>query len=112
VSDYLDVLLDDAEAAAALVASLDRDPAWDSLECEELAPDAAAIGLPTPAGCVETIVPQSACPVLALASPRLAELLPGQTRRKLNLARNRAARRGSSSRAGSLKMSAAFYVGL
>jgi CelD/BcsL family acetyltransferase involved in cellulose biosynthesis len=45
VSDYLDVLLDDgeAEAAAALVAALDRAPAWDSLECEELAPDAAAI---------------------------------------------------------------------
>ena len=96
VSDYLDVLLDDgeAEAAGALVAALDREPAWDSLECEELAPDAAAIGLPAPAGCVETIVAQSACPVLVFPSPRLAEFLPGQTRRKLNLARNRAARRG------------------
>ncbi|MFL5122416.1 MAG: GNAT family N-acetyltransferase [Microvirga sp.] len=96
VSDYLDVLLDDgeAEAAAALVAALDREPAWDSLECEELSPDAAAISLPAPAGWVETIVAQSACPVLVFSSPRLAEFLPGQTRRKLNLARNRAARRG------------------
>ena len=50
VSDYLDVLLDDGEieAGAALVAALGREPAWDSLECEELAPDAAAI--PSPAG--------------------------------------------------------------
>jgi CelD/BcsL family acetyltransferase involved in cellulose biosynthesis len=96
VSDYLDVLLDDGEpeAAGALVAALDREPAWDSLECEELAPDAAAIGLPAPVGCVETIAAQSACPVLLFPGPRLAEFLPGQTRRKLNLARNRAARRG------------------
>jgi CelD/BcsL family acetyltransferase involved in cellulose biosynthesis len=96
VSDYLDVLLDDneAEAAGALVAALDREPAWDLLECEELAPDAAAMGLPAPAGCVETIAAQSACPVLVIRSPRLAAFLPGQTRRKLNLARNRAARRG------------------
>jgi CelD/BcsL family acetyltransferase involved in cellulose biosynthesis len=96
VSDYLDVLLDDgeAEAAGALVAALDRESAWDSLECEELAPDAAAVSLPTPADCVETIAAQSACPVLVIPSRRLAEFLPGQTRRKLNLARNRAARRG------------------
>ena len=68
LSDYLDVLLDDgeSEAAGALVAALGREPAWDSLECEELAPDAAALSLPAPAGCVETIVAQSACPVLVL----------------------------------------------
>ena len=80
MSDYLDVLLDDdeAEAAGALVAALDREPAWDLLECEELAPDAAAMGLPAPAGCVETIAAQS-----RLSGPRDSE--PASRRRSFQV---------------------------
>jgi CelD/BcsL family acetyltransferase involved in cellulose biosynthesis len=97
LSDYHDVLVDEAhasEAAAALAAAFDGDASWDSLECEELPPEAAAFALPVPPGCAETVATQSACPVLALEGPELARFLPGHARRKLNLARNRAARRG------------------
>ncbi|HEX8666557.1 MAG TPA: GNAT family N-acetyltransferase [Beijerinckiaceae bacterium] len=97
VTDYHDVLIDEAhmgQAAAALVAAFDGDGSWDSLECEELPPGAAALDLPAPLGCAETVSPQSPCPALTLPGPDLAAFLPGRTRRMLNLARNRAARRG------------------
>jgi CelD/BcsL family acetyltransferase involved in cellulose biosynthesis len=97
VTDYHDVLLDEAhaeEAGAALVAAFEGDGSWDAFELEELPPDAAALVLPAPPDCIETTSVQSACPVLALPGSDLAAFLPGRTRRMLNLARNRAARRG------------------
>ncbi|HEX8166992.1 MAG TPA: GNAT family N-acetyltransferase [Beijerinckiaceae bacterium] len=113
LSDYHDVLLDEAdaeEAAAALMAAFDADGSWDALECEELPPGAAVLRLPVPPGCAETLSVQSACPVLALPGPDLMRFLPGQTRRKLNLARNRAARRGGFriARAGGADLPEAF----
>lgn len=100
ISDYLDVLLDPAHAAEAgealVKAALGAGAAWDTWCLEELRPEAAALGLPIPPGCAEEIVDQSACPVLLLGSGgNLTDILPKTKRRKLNLARNRAARRGS-----------------
>lgn len=100
LSDYGDVLLDPAcagEAGAALVAAIAGEADWDSWELEELGPGAAAFGLPAPVGCGEVAAGQSACPVLALADgePDVARILPTSKRRKLALARNRAARRGA-----------------
>lgn len=98
LSDYLDVLLDPDEAGAddALAeAALRAGVSWDAWCLEELRPEAAALGLPIPPGCAEEIVDQNACPVLPLGSGRsLTDILPKTKRRKLNLARNRAARRG------------------
>ncbi len=99
VSDYLDVLLDRdcaAEAGAALVqAALQAADAWDVWCLEELGPGAAALRLPVLPGCTDTVAEGSACPLLALdGQADLAAVLPGTKRRKLALARNRAARRG------------------
>jgi CelD/BcsL family acetyltransferase involved in cellulose biosynthesis len=98
VSDYHDVLVDpehEGEAGGALIAALEHESSWDSLEFEELASDAAAFRLPAPRHAAEMIVPQSACPTLAIAGGTLGPLLPQTKRRHLNLARNRAARRGT-----------------
>lgn len=98
VTDYHDVLLDEArrdEAAAALAAALGRGGAWDSWECEELAPGAAAFALPAPRGCAEAVTMQSPCPVLDLRGGDLARVVPKPKRANLNTARNRAARRGA-----------------
>lgn len=99
LSDYLDVLLDpdcSSETGDALVeAALRADVSWDAWRLEELRPEAEALRLPTPPGCMEEVLEQSACPVLQLPSGRrLADILSSGKRRKLNLARNRAARRG------------------
>ena len=99
LSDYLDVLLDpdDAEAGEELIeAALHERTSWDAWCLEELRPAAAAFGLPVPPDCGEAIVDQSACPVLPLDGGRsLIDVLPKTKRRKVNMARNRAARRGS-----------------
>ncbi len=100
LSDYGDVLVDPTcaeRAGAALVAGMAREGGWDSWELEELPPGAAALSLPVPAGCEETVEEhQSACPTLVLPEGvhDLAAVLPAKKRRKLNLARNRAGRRG------------------
>ena len=98
LSDYLDVLLDPDESGAgrAMVEAISSvRTAWDLWSLEELRPGAMALGLPAPPGCRETLNPQSACPVLWLDGGRsLGEILPKTKRRKLNMARNRAARRG------------------
>lgn len=99
LSDYLDVLLDPdcaAAAAAALAGGMVRGkPAWDSWELEELAPGAAALGLPLPPACTEVAAGQSACPVLDMPEgAHVADLLAPSKRRKLAMARNRASRRG------------------
>lgn len=99
LSDYLDVLVDPdcaegaGEAIVSHVAGLDG---WDLWELEELAPGAAALGFPVPGGCDEHASGQSACPVLALPEGLrdAAEFLTAAKRRKLAMARNRAARRG------------------
>jgi CelD/BcsL family acetyltransferase involved in cellulose biosynthesis len=96
VSDYHDVLLDPAfesDAGKALLrAALDAGD-WDRWDLEELRPDAAALRLPLPPDLLEEAAAQSACPTLRLSGD-LAAVLPKTKRRKLNLARNRAARRG------------------
>jgi CelD/BcsL family acetyltransferase involved in cellulose biosynthesis len=98
LSDYNDVLLDPdhgPEAGAALISEgFDHSGSWDLWEWEELMPGAAALTLALPEGCCVELLPQSACPVLGLSAASLAECLPKGKRRKLNLARNRAARRG------------------
>lgn len=97
VTDYHDVLLDEAqgnEAAAALAGALGREAVWESWECEELPPGAAAFALPVPSGCAEAVTAQSPCPVLDLGGPDLSRVVPKPKRANLNTARNRAARRG------------------
>jgi len=98
LSDHLDMLIDpDCEGVAAmLVETAAQDAGWDVWELEELPPGAAALSLPVPAGCEDAVEQASACPVLALLNDveRLADALPPKKRRDLNLARNRAARRG------------------
>jgi CelD/BcsL family acetyltransferase involved in cellulose biosynthesis len=98
LSDYHDVLLDPERMAdawqALLVAALGAPEAWERWEWEELMPGALALSLPFPEGCVSETAPHSACPVLTLGGPDLTECLPKTKRRKLNLARNRAERRG------------------
>jgi CelD/BcsL family acetyltransferase involved in cellulose biosynthesis len=97
VSDYHDVLLVPTAASAAwevIVELARQEPGWELWEFEELMPGAAALGLPCPSHWQERIERQSACPTLAFGSGDLATLLPKSKRRALNLARNRAARRG------------------
>ncbi|HEY7298795.1 MAG TPA: GNAT family N-acetyltransferase [Xanthobacteraceae bacterium] len=98
VTDYHDVLIDPefADPAAAVLASSMTQADWDEWEFGEIAPGAQAFRLPTPSGCVETVEPGSACPVLALPDrpEALRETYPARKRRSLRLARNRAARRG------------------
>ncbi|HEX2255503.1 MAG TPA: GNAT family N-acetyltransferase [Afifellaceae bacterium] len=100
LSDYLDLLLDPdhAEAAgAAIMAHLvEAEWDWDVLELQELPPGAAALSLVAPPGMEESAGEHSACPVLALPDrlESLREVIPTRQRRKLNLARNRAARAG------------------
>jgi CelD/BcsL family acetyltransferase involved in cellulose biosynthesis len=86
ISDHLDVLLmpGDAEAANALSAAIAGLPDWTSIELEELAPEAAALHLPCPDACRETVGSQSACPVIAVAAETdesgLPLSLPGKRR--------------------------------
>jgi CelD/BcsL family acetyltransferase involved in cellulose biosynthesis len=97
LSDYHDVLVDPAEISAAwevIVELAKQEPGWELWTLEELMPGATALGLPCPSGWQEQVEPQSACPTLALGSIDLATLLPKSKRQDLNLARNRAARRG------------------
>jgi CelD/BcsL family acetyltransferase involved in cellulose biosynthesis len=100
VSDHLDVLLDPAYGSAAartLVDAVARmDERWDEWSLEEVAPGAAALALPVPPGCTEELVNQSPCPVLVFSEGQTAfqASLPPKQRRKINLARNRANRRG------------------
>jgi CelD/BcsL family acetyltransferase involved in cellulose biosynthesis len=99
ISDYLDVLIDPAFADAAgrvlveYIAS--RSARWDAWNLEELAPDAAALALPTPECCEEQVVRQSACPVLVFpeGAKELTAAVPQRKQRNLKLARNRAVRR-------------------
>ena len=101
LSDYLDVLLDpdfSQAAGRAIVEHVQREAArWDGWDLEDLAPGAAAFGLPCPAGCVETSGEQHACPVLQLPTTldALPGSLPARQLRHLRLARNRAARHGT-----------------
>ena len=100
VSDHLDVLVApgcEAPAGQALVTEAERaGDTWDEWSLEELAPDALAWGLPTPAGCEDVSAAQSACPVLDLpvGAENIWRFVPARQRRDTNLARNRAARRG------------------
>src|SRR5918997_5980806 len=59
LSDHLDVLADpewETEALQALAsAAMSRSDEWDSWELEELLPDAAALRIPLPPGCAESI---------------------------------------------------------
>jgi len=70
ISDYLDVLVrpGDQDAAAALANGLAAQAGWDSIELEQLHPEAAALALPCPGGCVEHIDPQEACPGLDIGA--------------------------------------------
>jgi CelD/BcsL family acetyltransferase involved in cellulose biosynthesis len=100
LSDHLDILIDpdcEPDALQALAdAAHSRSGEWDVWELEELPPDAAALRLPLPVGCADHVETQSACPTLILDGQRRGGqiLLPRAKRRHLNLARNRAARRG------------------
>jgi CelD/BcsL family acetyltransferase involved in cellulose biosynthesis len=99
VTDYHDVLIDPAcaDAAVALANLMTECGSWDEWEFSELPPDAQALGLSIPIGCVEAIETASACPVLVfpqdLDGPQRAH--PVRKRKGLRGARNRAARRGA-----------------
>ena len=99
VSDYLDVLLDPAFTAsvsAAVSEAALRVHGWETWELQELAPDAAALNLESPDGCRTEMALQSVCPVLLLPEGKemWGHVLTSTQRRHLNLARNRACRRG------------------
>jgi CelD/BcsL family acetyltransferase involved in cellulose biosynthesis len=99
VSDYHDILLAPLTAAAAwevIVELAGQEPGWELWEFEELMPGATALGLPCPSRWQERTERQSACPTLTFGSGDLTTFLPKSQRRALNLARNRAARRGAS----------------
>ena len=67
ISDYMGPLIapDYAGAGEMLMRGfLDLPLPWDSLEFEELAPDAAGRSVPTPPGCSESGGAQSPCPGL------------------------------------------------
>jgi CelD/BcsL family acetyltransferase involved in cellulose biosynthesis len=99
VSDYHDILLDPVcaeEAGAALQdAAFAAPEPWRRWDFEELMPDAMAFRLPRLGRSGMAVVAQSACPVLPMTGPTLDANLPTTKRRKLNLARNRMARRGA-----------------
>jgi CelD/BcsL family acetyltransferase involved in cellulose biosynthesis len=100
VSDYLDVLLDPEYRDAAARALVDhlacQEERWDAWDLDELAPEAAALALPSPSGCSEQVIEQSFCPVLTLraGAQTIADVITARKRRDTHLARNRAARRG------------------
>jgi CelD/BcsL family acetyltransferase involved in cellulose biosynthesis len=100
VSDYLDILVDPAESAAG-AAIVERVRAawklWDQWELPDLPPGAAARRLPCPPDWNESAGPCAACPVLALppGAGGLRQVLPSKKRRSVQMARNRAARRGA-----------------
>jgi CelD/BcsL family acetyltransferase involved in cellulose biosynthesis len=98
VSDYHDVLLDPTCAAEAWSsirdAALAAPDTWARWDFEELMPGALALAVPWPGGEAVETAPQSACPVLDLSAGELEACLPKSKRRKLNLAQNRAERRG------------------
>lgn len=95
ITDYLDMLLDPAEADRAgriLMAAVgELVPEWERFDLEELQPGAASFVLPVPPSCREESLDQSACPVLDLAQ---AEPVPSRKRRKLRMAEHRIERRG------------------
>lgn len=70
ISDYLDLLMrpGDQDTAAALASGLAGLEHWDSIELEELAPDATGRFLPCPASCSETLAAQTACPGLVIGT--------------------------------------------
>lgn len=98
-TDYLDVLIDPdtPDAAARLVDAAAADRDWDEWELTDLAPGAAAITLPVPPGCTETVDEAAPCPVLALpaGADDIAAALPPRKRRAIRMDRNRASRRGA-----------------
>lgn len=112
VSDWLDVLIDPACAGAgmALARALGALEGWESLWLQDLAPDAASLRLPPPAGASSWVEAQEACPVLACGVARtgtpgappqdgedpgaLCVTVPAAKRRKLRMAQHRCARRG------------------
>jgi CelD/BcsL family acetyltransferase involved in cellulose biosynthesis len=77
-SDHLDVLLAPKSSAAITIAEkLATLPfGWDSVELEELLPEADGHSLPAPRGAVESSAGQSACPCLAVGAAVDASGLP------------------------------------
>jgi CelD/BcsL family acetyltransferase involved in cellulose biosynthesis len=100
LSDYLDLLLDpdtrEAAGAAVMAHLAATDWGWEVIELQELPPDAAAHALAVPPGMAESSAEHSACPVLVLphSADGLRDVIPPRQRRKLAMARNRAARSG------------------
>jgi len=98
VSDYHDLLLapEHVESAWEVLVELARqEPGWDRWEFDELMLGATALALPCPSKWHQDLSGQSACPTLVFEPGELANSLPKTKRRKLNMARNRAARRNS-----------------
>jgi CelD/BcsL family acetyltransferase involved in cellulose biosynthesis len=102
ISDHLDLLLmpDNPGAARALGEGFARLPlTWDSLELEEMSPDASALGIPPPAGATEVRSLQSACPAVVIDGEAdtsgLPRTIPGKRRQFFR----RAARRVDGARA-------------
>lgn len=77
-SDHLDVLLAPGSSAADLITeALARLPlGWDSVELEEMLPEADGLALAVPPGATGSVDGQSACPSLSLGAPVDASGLP------------------------------------
>jgi CelD/BcsL family acetyltransferase involved in cellulose biosynthesis len=102
ISDHLDLLVmpDDPDAAAALGQGLAMLPlAWDSLELEEMRPEASALALPALAGRTESFAPQSACPTVSIEGDTDMSGLPMAVPAKRRQFFRRAARRVDAARA-------------
>jgi CelD/BcsL family acetyltransferase involved in cellulose biosynthesis len=100
LSDFLDLLLDPdmkEDAGSAIMAHLAAtDWGWEVMELQELPPGAAALSLAVPPEFAESCAEHNTCPVLALPdrADGLRAVIPPRQRRKLAMARNRAARAG------------------
>ena len=99
VSDYVDILIEPGLERAvgdALMSALFVQPGCTRIELDELMPNACAHALAAPAGSTIRDERASPCPVLELATDprRHGPQLPPRKREHLDLARNRARRRG------------------
>jgi CelD/BcsL family acetyltransferase involved in cellulose biosynthesis len=101
ISDYMDILIDEALGEAVLGAIArayaSRSLDWDEWELPELPPGSAALEMRCPESWAQCDAPASPCPVLILPGSSLdfEAQLPERKRRKLRLMTNRLIRHGN-----------------
>ena len=117
ISDDLDMLAIPGcgqQAGDAILETLADASDWDHVSLEELSPDATALLWWAPEGWVDTLTPQSQCPVLAwpAGTSGIETLVPSHKLRKLRMARNRTARRGGAVEVADAATAPAFFEAL